>query len=86
MVNGKFKCMGGVQHIKSRSVALLYEVAFLCCSLSFSFGTGYLLMAKVKPTADGKAGDTKGVKAYIEATFPGASFDEEHYGEVHYIV
>ena len=68
MVNGKFKCLGSVQHIKTK------------------FGKGFLLMAKVQPDAAGKAGDTKPVKDYIEANFPGAVFDDEHYGEVHYKV
>ena len=43
-------------------------------------------MAKVAPRGNGKAGKTEDIKQYIEVNFPGAEFEDEHYGEVHYKV
>ena len=41
-------------------------------------------MVKVKPTADGQAGDTTAARAYVEQNFPGAVLKEENYGEIYY--
>ena len=50
MVNGKFRCIGSIQHLKNRSVKLVH-VSMLClicltlfCNVCFRFENGYTIL------------------------------------------
>ncbi|XP_072453663.1 phospholipid-transporting ATPase ABCA3-like isoform X2 [Notamacropus eugenii] len=50
--------------------------------LKSKFGSGYTLLAKIKPSA--KTDYVEAFKEFVEQTFPGNALEDEHQGMVHY--
>ena len=88
MVNGTFKCLGSVQHIKSKYRPLKQTPILIIKLISSSplrFGAGYRLVLKV-PTTPGVTVDTEPVKKFVVERFPNSKLAEEHTGELIYEV
>jgi len=47
MVNGEFKCLGGIQHLKTKSVSNSLCILLLYLLWTFRFGKGFTLHVKI---------------------------------------
>lgn len=69
MVNGEFKCFGGVQHLKSK----------------FGKGYSLLARVKTPKDGEYELGDaTNELKKFVEENFEGAVLKDSHDGYIHY--
>ncbi len=71
MVNGRFQCIGGVQHLKSRWVVHP-------CRLMGRFGKGYQLKIKTDPATE----EGERVYDYVLEKFPNCVLKEAYAGEM----
>ena len=67
-------------------LAIMVNGQFRCLGstqhLKSRFGRSYTMHVKVIPPAEGRAGDTSAVKAFVAQRFAGTEVMEEHNGEV----
>jgi ATP-binding cassette subfamily A (ABC1) protein 3 len=81
MVNGKFKCLGSIQHLKSKFGAgkkkNLNQLNSIFC---FFIYLGYTLMAKLKVFDDNRI---NGFYSVIKNSFPNSQLKEAYEGFVH---
>ncbi|KAF3837016.1 hypothetical protein F7725_004480 [Dissostichus mawsoni] len=71
MVNGAFKCLGSIQHLKSRK---------LTCVFSSRFGDGYTVTVRV----GGSPPVLKPVEDFVQQGFPGSVLKEKHHNTLQY--
>lgn len=83
MVNGEFKCLGSVQHLKAKSISsssffFLFDIVFV---FIFRFGDGYTIL--IRTNADTS---TSSVIRYVQERIPEATIREEHNKMIHFRV
>uniref|UniRef100_A0A8C8DXS5 ABC transporter domain-containing protein n=1 Tax=Oryzias sinensis TaxID=183150 RepID=A0A8C8DXS5_9TELE len=79
MVNGSFKCLGTIQHLKYKFVFTLYVIFLIK-----GYGDGYIVTMKIRTANPGCNPDLSPAEAFMESTFPGCIQTEKHYNTLQY--
>lgn len=93
MVNGSFKCLGNIQHLKYKSVNSVYThisskvkpaMPIITVLLWSRFGDGYVVTMKIRAAKPGCPPDLNLAEAFMESTFPGSIQREKHHNTLQY--
>ncbi|KAG7243353.1 hypothetical protein INR49_011809 [Caranx melampygus] len=85
MVNGRFKCLGSIQHLKSRSLGRKTRWSVDRAKKSeneaeLRFGDGYTVIVRV----GGSPPALRPVEDFVQQTFPGSVLKEKHHNTLQY--